>query len=109
MASSNTTRGLTPGTHSPAAARSQPSISSDRTAADQPDGRRDEQHRQREQPAALDPLERPEPADRLVAGPLRVALPDETLRNGFPRLLVRPRRRAQPHEQIVGGPAEREP
>ena len=43
-------------------------------AADQPDGRGDEQDRQREQPAALDPLEWPEPAARLVADPVRVAV-----------------------------------
>ena len=43
-------------------------------AADQPDGRGDEQDRQREQPAALDPLEWPEPAAGLVAHPERVAV-----------------------------------
>src|SRR5436305_2076052 len=48
-------------------------------AADQPDGRGDEQHRQREQPAALDPLEGPVPAAGLIAGPLRVAVPGQAL------------------------------
>lgn len=42
---------------------------SDRTAADQPDNDGDERHRQQDQPASLDPLERPEAAARLVPGP----------------------------------------
>src|SRR5580704_18844316 len=46
---------------------------SGRVPADEPDGGGDEQERQREQPAALDPLERPEPAARLVARQLRKA------------------------------------
>src|SRR5580698_8842627 len=50
-------------------ARAEPS---GRAALDEPDGRGDEQRRQRQQPASLDPLERPEPAGRLVAGPHRV-------------------------------------
>src|SRR5580700_12045327 len=50
--------------------------------ADQPDGRGDEQYRQREQPAALDPLEWPEPAAWLVAGPQRVPVLDEVLVHG---------------------------
>src|SRR5690242_9159566 len=49
-------------------------------AADQPDRGGDEQHRQREQPAALDPLEGPEPAAGLIAAPLRVAVPGQALR-----------------------------
>src|SRR5580700_2364384 len=48
-------------------------------AADQPDGRGDEQHRQREQPAALDPLEGPEPAARLIARPVRVSVLGEVV------------------------------
>src|SRR6516162_2250300 len=56
---------------------------SGRAAADQPDGRGDEQHRQREQPAALDPLERPEPAGGLIAGPLRVAVLSEALPEAY--------------------------
>lgn len=43
-----------------------------------------EQHRQREQPAALYPLEWPEPAGRLVAGPLRVAVRSQALRECSP-------------------------
>ena len=52
---------------------------SGRTAADQPDGGGDEQEREREQPAALDPLERPEPAGRLIARQLRKAVVEEVL------------------------------
>jgi hypothetical protein len=47
---------------------------------DKPHGRGDEQHWQREQPAVLDPLEGPEPVGRLVAGPGRVAVLAEILR-----------------------------
>src|ERR1022692_3714328 len=54
---------------------------SGRPAADQPDGRGDEQHCQREQPAALDPLEWPEPAARLIARPLRVSVLGEVLQH----------------------------
>ena len=57
-----------------------PRCPSGRAAADQPDGGGDEQHRQHEQPAALDPLERPEPAAGLVAAPRRVAVLGEALR-----------------------------
>src|SRR5262249_10943901 len=57
-----------------------PDLRSGGAAADQPDGRRNEQHRQGEQPAALDPLEGPEPAAGLIAAPLRVAVPGEALR-----------------------------
>src|SRR5580693_9655247 len=56
-------------------------VASGRAAADQPDGRGDEQHRQREQPAALDPLEWPEPAARLVPRPLRVSVLGEVLQH----------------------------
>src|SRR5579872_6830510 len=82
---------------------------SGRPAADQPDGRGDEQHRQREQPAALDPLERPELTGRMVAGPLRVAVRSEATRNGFRlRLAARSHRArgarwAEPVEEAVGG------
>jgi hypothetical protein len=55
-------------------------LASSHPTADQPDGHGDEQHRQREKPAALDPLERPVVAGRLVVGPLRVAVLDETRR-----------------------------
>src|SRR5579871_6901964 len=61
----------------PESAVSDASAASGCAAADQPDGRGDEQHRQREQPAALDPLKRPEPAARLVPRPLRVPVPGE--------------------------------
>ena len=57
-------------------------LASSHPAADQPDGHADEEHRQCEQPAALDPLERPEVAGRLVVGPLCVAVLDETRRRG---------------------------
>src|SRR5580692_9064352 len=53
---------------------------SDHPTADQPDGHGDEQHPQCEQPAALDPLERPEVTGRLVVQPLRIAVLEETLR-----------------------------
>jgi hypothetical protein len=52
------------------------------STADQQDGYGDEQRRQGEQPAPLDPLVRPEVADRLEAGPVGVAVFDETLRRG---------------------------
>src|SRR5579864_163894 len=55
-------------------------LASGHPTADQPDGHGNEQHRQREQPAALDPLERPEVAGRLVVRPLRVAVLGETRR-----------------------------
>ena len=55
-------------------------LTSGHPTANQPDGHGHEQHRKREQPAALDPLERPEVAGRLVVGPLRVAVLDETRR-----------------------------
>ena len=55
-------------------------LTSGHPTADQPDGHGNEQHRQREQPAALDPLERPEVAGRLVVRPLRVAVLGETRR-----------------------------
>jgi hypothetical protein len=42
------------------------SLASYGAPADEPDCHRYEQHRQHEQPAALDPLERPEAARRLV-------------------------------------------
>src|ERR1700733_9475216 len=79
--------------------------------ADQPDGRGDEQHRQREQPAALDPLERPEPAGRLIAGPLRVAVRGEALRECSKRRLARPRRRGRAElvEEVQGRIGEGEP
>src|SRR5579875_1529340 len=48
-------------------------------AVDQPDGCGDEERGQRELPAALDPLEWPEPAGRLVDGPLRVAMTGQAL------------------------------
>ena len=54
-------------------------IASGGAAADQPDGRDDEQQGERQQPAALDELERPEPAGRLVARHLREAVLDEVL------------------------------
>ena len=62
-------------------------------AADQPDGCGDEHCGQRELPAALDPLEWPEPAGRMVNGPLRVAVPGEALCECFQRnaCLARPR------------------
>src|SRR3984957_12719617 len=52
---------------------------SGRAAADQPDGRGDKQHRQREQPAALDPLEWPEPAARLIPRPIRISVLGEVV------------------------------
>ena len=52
---------------------------SGRPAADEPDCRGDQQRREREQPAALDPLECPEPAGRLVAGPVRIAVSGHAL------------------------------
>jgi hypothetical protein len=55
---------------------------SGRAAADQPDGGGDKQHRQCEQPAALDPLERPEPAPWLVLRPVGVAVLGEVLQHG---------------------------
>src|ERR1700722_11002181 len=61
---------------------------SGRAAADQPDGGGEEQQRQGEQPAALDPLERPEPASRLVPGPVRVAVLGEVLNRARERLLL---------------------
>jgi hypothetical protein len=54
---------------------------SGRAAADEPDGRGDEEQGEREQPAAFDELEWPEPAGRLVVGPLRVAVLGEALPN----------------------------
>src|SRR6266700_6449824 len=80
-------------------------------AADQPDGRGDQEHRQCEQPAALDPLEWPEPAGRLVAGPLCVAVPRDALGDGLlRRLSERPRwkGRAEAVEEAVGGRGEGE-
>src|SRR5579863_273278 len=53
---------------------------SGRAATDKPDRDGDKHRRQREQPAALDPLEGPIVAGRLVVGPLRVAVLDETRR-----------------------------
>src|SRR5579872_2290180 len=47
---------------------------SGRAALDEPDGGGQEEQREGEQPAALDPLERPEAAGGLVASPLRVAV-----------------------------------
>ena len=44
---------------------------------------RAQQDRQREEPSALDPLERPKPAGRLVAGPEREAVLDHAL-EGIP-------------------------
>src|ERR1700733_12274976 len=61
---------------------------SGRAAADLPDGRGEQQHRQREQPASLDPLERPEPAARLVMGPVRVSVSGEVLHRARERLLI---------------------
>ncbi len=52
-----------------------------RPAVDEPDRRGDQQRREREQPAALGPLECPEPAGRLIVGPLRVAVLGEALPN----------------------------
>src|SRR5215469_17975204 len=49
-------------------------LGSGRPVADQPDGGGDEQHGQAEQVAALDPLERPEPAGGLVGHPVHVAV-----------------------------------
>ena len=49
---------------------------------DQPSGRGDQQHRERQKPPTLDPLERPEAADRLVGGQLRVAMAAEVLPHG---------------------------
>ena len=73
---------------------------SDRAAADQPDGHGYKQHRKRKQPAALDPLERPEPAGGLVPGPQRVAVLGEALlEDRIRRWLATPqRRRAELHE-----------
>src|SRR5215472_1455470 len=65
---------------------------SGRPAADQPYGRGDQQRRQDNQPAGLDPLERPEPAGGLIAGPLRVAVRGEALAEGY-----RLRRAARSH------------
>ena len=80
---------------------------SGRPAADQPDGRGDEQHRQREQPAALDPLEWPEPAGRLVARPLRVAVLGEALRESTTWVCRGPSSaEGRPVEEVVGQPAK---
>src|SRR3984885_10074202 len=61
---------------------------SGRAAADQPDGGGEEQHRQRVQPAALDPLERPEAAAPLIPRPVRVAVLGEVLHRARERLLL---------------------
>jgi hypothetical protein len=52
-------------------------------ASDEPDGEGEQQRRECEQPAGLDPLEGPEPACRLVAGELGVAVLRCALREGL--------------------------
>ena len=56
-------------------------IRSGRAAVDKADGHADEEQRERKQPTALDQLERPEPARRLVAGQLCVPMPGQALSN----------------------------
>src|SRR5260221_10397014 len=67
---------------------------SDRPTADQQHGHGDEQHRQDKQPAALDPLEWPEPGGRLIAGPCRVAVLGEALEEGLMQRLAKGTRRS---------------
>ena len=63
----------------PAMARQPCRDASGRPTADKPDGRSHEEQGEREEPAAFDPLERPEPAAWIVGGQLRKPVMEEIL------------------------------